>query len=481
MTQKTKILILFVSLMISFHHCTPEKDVPVIQFDLNGESKLTFNNLSDSAVRVNFEKWSSIPVEVSTLDTLLYPDASIDVYLKNHNMDYVHLDINHKKLDIFMLPGSVDTLTFMENDSIVFSGDLSLINLFLFQNAKMKLSFDHFNQKTAMATYSEKDFMRFNEVYDSVSLVQLNNLELNKSQLPDWYIKLEKERLGYRNVASKLNSISYRKNMLKIEDDIPNAFLENLVNTVKLENERFIGEQNYMLFLHEYANIKSLEKSKSKVKSTNLNHSASIYIAQEIEELFRGNVKDAILAFRISMLIKHTRSEYDSTVLEYFSDKQMRDFIKEYYNSSVELRAGAGMPYFYLINQKGEDVESKDYLGNIVLINFWADWCKPCIEEFPYENALVKKYHGKPVKIINICLESKPERWKEYITKYGLKMDNLFANEIWTKNLKNKYDIIGIPHSVLIDWNGNIVENRAKSASRGVDELIDELLRKMEL
>jgi hypothetical protein len=57
-------------------------------------------------------------------------------------------------------------------------------------------------------------------------------------------------------------------------------------------------------------------------------------------------------------------------------------------------------------------------------------------------------------------------------------MDNLFAEENWTKKLKNDYGILGIPHSVLIDWNGNIVENKTKTASRGIDELIDELLEK---
>jgi thiol-disulfide isomerase/thioredoxin len=420
-------------------------------------------------------------MEVAIVDTLVKPDGSIQLDLKNHNMDYIHLAINQQNIDLFLLPGSVDTLTFLENDSIVFSGDLSPINSFLFQNVKAKLSFNQLNHVTAMATHGEKDFIRFNEVNDSVSIVQLNNLELKRSQLPNWYVDLEKERLHYSAVANKLNSISYRKHMLKFEDDLPADFLEDLVNSVPLENEKFIGESRYMLFLHEYTNLKNWEKYETMVKVERSEKPISIYMAQEIDELFTGNVKDAFLTYRLSMLLESSRSEYDSTVLEYFSDNQMRNFMEEYFYSSVALKPGSKMPYFYLVNEKGEDVESNDYLGNIVLINFWADWCKPCIEEFPHENALVEKYKGKPVIIININIESKPERWKEYISKYGLKMDNLYANEIWTKNLKTKYNIMGIPHSVLLDWNGNVIENKTKTASRGVDELIDELLRKMEL
>jgi hypothetical protein len=50
---------------------------------------------------------------------------------------------------------------------------------------------------------------------------------------------------------------------------------------------------------------------------------------------------------------------------------------------------------------------------------------------------------------------------------------------IGPKKLKSSYDISVIPHSVLIDWNGKIVENRTKTASKGIDKLIDELLGEM--
>lgn len=481
MRRKTNFINFLLVSILFFWHCSSREDAPEIRFDLFGESRLTFLNSSTTPIQIKFEKWSTIPMEVAIVDTLVNPEGSIQLDLKNQNIDYIHLAINQQNIDVFLLPGSVDTLTFVENDSIVFSGDLSPINSFLFQNVKKKLSFSQLNHVTAMATHGEKDFKRFNEVNDSVSIVQLHNLESKRSQLPRWYVDLEKERLHYSAVANKLNSISYRKRMLNLEDDLPAGFLEDLVKSLPLENEKFIGESRYMVFLHEYMNLKNREKYENKGEVERSEKPFSIYMAEEIDQLFTGNVKDALLAYRISLLLEFSRSEYDSAVLEYFSNNQMRNFMEEYFYSSVALKPGTKMPYFYLANQKGEGVESNDYLGNIVLINFWADWCKPCIVEFPHENALVEKYKGKPVKIININIESKPERWEEYISKYGLKMDNLYANEIWTKNLKAKYDIRGIPHSVLLDWNGNVVENKTKTASRGVDELIDELLKKMEL
>jgi thiol-disulfide isomerase/thioredoxin len=480
MSQKSFIPLFAILMMVLFHHCTQKQNIPEIKFDLQGESKLTFSNLSKSDVRIKFEKWSSIPVEFVNVDTLIASGTDFQINLKNHSMDYVYLDLNQENVDIFMLPGSEETLTILEIDSIVFSGDLSHINYFLFQNSKKDLGFHQLNHVSAMVTHGEKDFMRFISLKDSIHKVQLHNLEANKSNLPKWYVKLEKERLEYKHLAGILNSISYRKNMLKIDDDIPEDFLGTLVSSVQLENEKFIGESNYMLFLHEYANLQSRKKSITEPDDSDSKQALSIYMAEEVEGLFTGKVKDAFLAYRLSMLLKYARSEYDSMVLDYFVDRDLRDLISDYYYSSVALKEGVRMPYFFLENPKGEDVESNEYLGNILLINFWADWCKPCIVEFPHENALAEKYQGKPVKILNICIESNRERWKEYILRYGLKMDNLFAEENWTKKLKSTYDISGIPHSVLIDWNGNIVENRTKTASKGVDKLIDELLRKME-
>jgi thiol-disulfide isomerase/thioredoxin len=417
-------------------------------------------------------------MDFEDVDTLLNPGSSFKVTLKNQNLDYIYLNLNQAEHDIFMVPGSDETLTIFEKDSIGFSGSLSAINQFLFQNSNKDLGFNKLNHAHAIATHAEKDFKRFVEISDSLHLEQAKNLESYKSHLPKWYVKIEKERLAYMNVSYKMNSISYRSNMLKIEDIIPEGYLEELAHSVQLENEKFIGESNYMRFLNEYSNFQSRKKSNLDT-SINRKQPLIVQMAEETEQLYSGNIKDAFLAFRTSMLIKNVRWQYDSLVLEYFEGEEFRDFIRDYYVSSVTLKPGKPMPYFYLENPFGEFKTSKDYRGKILLINFWADWCKPCIEEFPHENALVQKYKGKPVKILNICIESKPERWMDYIQKYGLKMDNLFAEENWTRKLKNDFEILGIPHSVLIDKDGNIVENKTKTASKGIDELIDFLLEKM--
>ena len=122
---------------------------------------------------------------------------------------------------------------------------------------------------------------------------------------------------------------------------------------------------------------------------------------------------------------------------------------------------------------------SGDFQGKILLINFWATSCKPCIKEFPSENALAEKYKDEPVAVINICMESSVDSWKRIIRKHGLKTMNLYSQGNWDKKLTKNFDINGWPHSVLVDWNGNIVQNKCPRASKNVDKLIDQLLLEM--
>ncbi|WP_296619217.1 TlpA disulfide reductase family protein, partial [Marivirga sp.] len=103
--------------------------------------------------------------------------------------------------------------------------------------------------------------------------------------------------------------------------------------------------------------------------------------------------------------------------------------------------------------------------------------CKPCIKEFPYENELVEKYKDEPVEIVNICIDSEIKKWKAYLKKYNLKTINLYANGNWNNKLQKDFGIQAIPHSILIDWNGKVVQNKCRRASENIGELIAQLLK----
>ncbi len=107
---------------------------------------------------------------------------------------------------------------------------------------------------------------------------------------------------------------------------------------------------------------------------------------------------------------------------------------------------------------KNQILSSKKYEGKIVLINFWATWCKPCIEEMPSFNNLVQKYKDKFI-IIGILFERNKDKKElnDFIKKYKIKFPITFGDENF-RIAKAFDDVSMIPESFLFNKNGKLVK-----------------------
>jgi peroxiredoxin len=177
-------------------------------------------------------------------------------------------------------------------------------------------------------------------------------------------------------------------------------------------------------------------------------------------------------------------SIYDSTWFELVGQEALRTFLKNYYRTyeyPEVLKKGANIPYFYLPDTSNNYFEPNNFRNQIVLINFWYPGCKGCIIRFREENELVEKYKDRPISIVNICTNAPSEEvWKSTIVKNNVKALNLLASDNWKERIKSSFGIRSYPHSVLINWNGKIVQNKCSRLSQTIGEQIDELLNEME-
>ncbi len=94
----------------------------------------------------------------------------------------------------------------------------------------------------------------------------------------------------------------------------------------------------------------------------------------------------------------------------------------------------------------------------------------------PFENALVKYFEGKPVKIVNICVKSSRTDWAKVSQLHNLQTVNLYANKAWENTLIAKYNVKAYPHYVLINQDGKVVKNNCSRPSGGAKEEIEALL-----
>jgi thiol-disulfide isomerase/thioredoxin len=114
-------------------------------------------------------------------------------------------------------------------------------------------------------------------------------------------------------------------------------------------------------------------------------------------------------------------------------------------------------PNFALENLDGERVTLSSYLGKVVVLDFWATWCKPCVKAFPGLDELVAGYDPEDVVLLVVSLDRVEQRAIDYLVENGYPTDNvLWESMEASREVKALYGVIGIPHTFVIDRQGII-------------------------
>lgn len=94
-----------------------------------------------------------------------------------------------------------------------------------------------------------------------------------------------------------------------------------------------------------------------------------------------------------------------------------------------------------------------DLTGQVVYIDFWASWCKPCRKSFPWMNQIQQKYAGQGLQIIAINLDTEEALAKAFLDKVPAQIPIIYDPE---GKIAKDYKLIGMPSSYLIDKKGKI-------------------------
>jgi peroxiredoxin len=142
-----------------------------------------------------------------------------------------------------------------------------------------------------------------------------------------------------------------------------------------------------------------------------------------------------------------------------------------YNPSSVPLIAkGLRAPNFSLPGLDGRMVSLTDYKGKVVLLNIWATWCPPCVEEMPSMEKLYQELKGEGFKILAVSIdESGVQDVLPFMKKHKLSFPALIDSK---GTLKELYQTTGVPESFIIDKDGILVEKVIGPRNWAVPEAI---------
>ena len=151
--------------------------------------------------------------------------------------------------------------------------------------------------------------------------------------------------------------------------------------------------------------------------------------------------------------------------LEKFPDNLKKTSNWQKLNESVEARMklGVGKPYldFTQNDQDGNPVKASDIISKpgtrYVLIDFWASWCGPCMNELPYLKQAYSLYSPMGFEIIGVSLDREREPWIEAIKENEMNWIHVSDLNYWSNEVARQYNINSIPANFLVECETGIV------------------------
>ena len=129
---------------------------------------------------------------------------------------------------------------------------------------------------------------------------------------------------------------------------------------------------------------------------------------------------------------------------------------------------------------KGGKINIEKLKGKVVLVDFWATWCGPCVAELPNVQKVYEKYHGRGFEIIAVSFDNSRKPLEKFVADHKLRWAQIFfdkeGQQGWTNPLGRQYGIDAIPATFLVNREGNL----AKIGVRGptLESAVAELLKR---
>ncbi|MBT3291984.1 MAG: TlpA family protein disulfide reductase, partial [Victivallales bacterium] len=159
--------------------------------------------------------------------------------------------------------------------------------------------------------------------------------------------------------------------------------------------------------------------------------------------------------------------------------KQDRDVRKQAWRDArVPLLQEMGTPEFKVTDTAGKTRQLHDYRGELLVLDFWATWCGPCLRELPEMKKLHDEFRDLGVHFLGVALENKgelgPSAFRAWCHAHAVSWPQVYGGRNWRHPLARKFHVGGIPRLIFIDAEGKVAgEGRAHTAEHWIRKELD--------
>lgn len=141
---------------------------------------------------------------------------------------------------------------------------------------------------------------------------------------------------------------------------------------------------------------------------------------------------------------------------------------------SRRAQAGRPAPDFHLTLHDGRPVSLASYRGRVVLLNFWASWCPPCVQETPALNALAQEFPKGNVVVLGVSIDEDPVAYRTFLANFHIAFPT--ARDP-SQALMHRYGTVQIPETYIIAPDGRIARKLVSAADWTAPDMVAYLRR----